>query len=241
MAVTGRVAARKAAVHSARWSARCIADIQPAPMMHACPDGGSRRLANSKSKIAAFAAAVLVIPAGLTWYFASPAWTLHQMKAAADGNDPEALNAFIDYPALREDLKAEIMSQMSAEAKKDKSGLGGLGLAIGTALVGPMIDRLISPAGVRAALMAKREQAQFGPAKSATSALRLPSDPVIERRGFSEFVVARKQRSTSRLVFKRHGLSWKLSGVELPIEPVTQPPGELTFYSASRRSAEARS
>jgi hypothetical protein len=35
------------------------------------------------------------------------------------------------------------------------------------------------------------------------------------RRGFSEFLVASKQRPTSGLVFKRHGLSWKLSGVDL--------------------------
>jgi hypothetical protein len=137
------------------------------------------------------------------------------MKAAADTNDPDALNSYIDYPALREDLKAEIMGQMMAEAKKDKSGFGGLGLAIGTAMIGPVIDGLVTPAGMRAALMAKRDQAPKA-APQAASALRVPDDPVIVRRGFSEFLVASKQRPKSGLVFKRHGLSWKLSGVDLP-------------------------
>ena len=61
------------------------------------------------------------------------------MKAAADANDPDALNSYIDYPALREDLKAEIKGQMMAEAKKDKSGFGRLGLELGKAMIGPAI------------------------------------------------------------------------------------------------------
>ena len=173
-------------------------------------------MANLKTRVAALAAAALIIAAGVTWYLASPGWTLHQIKAAADANDPDALNDYIDYPALREDLKAEIMGRMTAAAEKDKSGFGGLGLAIGTAINGPVIDGLVTPAGMRAALMAKRDQAQTQAAAQAASALRLPDDPVIVRRGFSEFLVASKHRPKSGLVFKRHGLSWKLSGVDLP-------------------------
>jgi hypothetical protein len=177
--------------------------------------GGNSRLANSRTRVAAFVAAALIIAAGVTWYLASPDWTLHQMKTAADANDPDALNSYIDYPALREDLTAEIKGQMMAEAKKDKSSFRGLGLAIGTAMVGPVIDGLVTPAGMRAALIAKRDQAQLEAAPRAFSALRLPDDPVIVRHGFSEFLVASKQQPKSGLVFKRHGLSWMLSGVDL--------------------------
>jgi hypothetical protein len=173
-------------------------------------------LASLKTRVAALAAAALIIAAGVTWYMASPGWALHQMKAAADANDPDALSSYIDYPALREDLKAEISSQMMAEAKKHKSRFGGLGLAIGTAMIGPVIDGLVTPAGMRAALMAKRDQAQVKAAPKAASALRVPDNPVFVRRGFSEFLVASKQQPKSGLVFKRHGLSWKLSGVDLP-------------------------
>ena len=138
------------------------------------------------------------------------------MKAAADANDPDALNSYIDYPALREDLKAGIKGQMKAEAKKDKSGFRRLGLAIGTAMTGPVIDDLVTPAGMRAALVAKRDLADTKAVPKAASALRLPDDPMIVRRGFSEFLVATKQQPKNGLVFKRHGLSWKLSGVDLP-------------------------
>jgi hypothetical protein len=99
------------------------------------------------------------------------------MKAAADANDPDALNAYIDYPALRADLKAEVKGQMMAEAQKDRSGLRGLGLTIGTAMVGPMIDRLITPAGMRAAFATKRDEELIQAAPQAASALHVPNAP----------------------------------------------------------------
>jgi len=169
-------------------------------------------MAGGKWRIAAFAAVLIVVASGAAWYFGSPAWTLKGMKEAAQAHDAEALNGYIDYPALRESLKAEMMARMMVEARKDKSGFGALGMAVGSAVVGPMIDGLVSPAGMRAALLANRRE--NGPA--AASALHVPEKPVIVRRNFSEFLVTTKDHSDSGLVFRRHGLSWMLSGVELP-------------------------
>ena len=165
-----------------------------------------------KWKVAALAAALIVIASSALWYFESPLWTLKGMKDAARSHDADALNAYIDYPALRDSLKSEMMARMMVEARKDKSGFGALGMAVGSAVVGPMIDGLVSPAGMRAALLANRQE--NGPA--AASALHVPEKPVIVRRDFSEFLVTAKDHPDSGLVFKRHGLSWMLSGVELP-------------------------
>ena len=168
-------------------------------------------MTSRKWKLAAIAAVLLVIAFSALWYFESPAWTLKGMKDAAQAKDADALNAYIDYPALRENFKAELMARMMTEAQKDKTGFGTLGMALGSALVGPLIDGLVSPSGMRTALLANRQQAT-----SAASALRVPDEPVIVRRNFSEFVVTSKSQPNSGLVFKRHGLSWMLSGVELP-------------------------
>jgi len=169
-------------------------------------------VASGKWRIAAFAAVLIVIASGTLWYFESPAWTLKSMKEATQSHDADALNAYIDYPALRESLKAELMARMMAKAQKDRSGLGAFGMAFGSAMMGPMIDGLVSPAGMRAALLANRKVNTA----SAASALDVPEEPVIVRRNFSEFLVTSKDRPNSGLVFKRHGLSWMLSGVELP-------------------------
>jgi hypothetical protein len=174
----------------------------------------------SRRKTAAIIVAALIIALGAGWYFLSPAWTLRGMKAAAEANDPAALDAYIDYPAVREDLKAEIMAQLMAEAQKDRGGFGGLGMAIGSAMIGPMIDGMVSPAGMRAALIAKRNQPT--PAKTPPG-LAVPAQPVIVRRSFSEYQVASKDQPNSGLVFKLHGLSWKLSGVDLPPDTTKHP------------------
>jgi hypothetical protein len=169
-------------------------------------------LARGKWKIVAVAVALIVIASSALWYFESPAWTLKSMKDAAQSHDADALNAYIDYPALRDSMKAELMAQMAAEAHKDKSGFGALGMAFGSAMMGPTIDRLVTPAGMRAALLASR----YENARPAASALHVPERPVIVRRNFSEFFVTAKDKPNSGLVFKRHGLNWMLSGVEFP-------------------------
>jgi hypothetical protein len=79
-------------------------------------------------------------------------------------------------------------------------------------MVAPMVDRLVSPAGIRAALLAKEHEN----ALPAASALHVPEEPVIVRRNFSEFLVTAKHQPNAGLVFRRHGLSWMLSGVKLP-------------------------
>lgn len=169
-------------------------------------------MAGGKWKIAAVSATLIVIASTGLWYFESPAWTLKGMKDAAQSHDADALNAYIDYPALRESLKAELMAKMMAEAQKDRSGFGALGAAFGSAMMGPMIDGLVSPAAMRAALLAN----SHGNGRPVASALHVPEKPVIVRRNVSEFLVTAKDQPNSGLVFKRHGLSWMLSGVEMP-------------------------
>jgi|SRR4051794_5009425 hypothetical protein len=174
--------------------------------------GDCVRMAGRKWKIAAVAAALVVLASATLWYFESPAWTLKRMNDAAQSHDADALNAYIDYPALRDSLKTQLAARMITEARKDKSGLGALGMAVGSALMGPMVDRLVSAEGMRAALFAKEHEN----ALPAAAALHVPEEPVILRRNFSEFLVTAKHQPNAGLVFKRHGLSWMLSGVKLP-------------------------
>ena len=61
---------------------------------------------------------VIVLASGTLWYFESPAWTLQRMKGAAQSHDADALNVYIDYPALRDSLKAQLTARMMAEAPR---------------------------------------------------------------------------------------------------------------------------
>lgn len=170
---------------------------------------------------------VLALAAAGGWYLGSPAYTLSQMKAAAEANDSDRLVSYIDFPSLREDMKAEFMAHLMAESARDTSGFGALGVAFGSAMVGPMIDGMVTPAGVRAAFVANRNKEESQAAapgsakapaerKAALGGVGMKDKPVIRRRGFSEFIVTSKEDPASGMVFRRHGLGWKLSGVDLP-------------------------
>jgi hypothetical protein len=161
--------------------------------------------------------ALLFVALGAGWYFASPWWTLREMKLAAEAGDADRFASYVDFPAVREDAKAEILARLTAQTQKDDSAFGALGMALGTAMVGPIVDQMVSPAGLRAAFIVKRNSPSAGRDK-APAGVHVAEEPVLVRRGFSEFMVASRERPKSGLVFTRHGLGWKLSGLDLPPE-----------------------
>lgn len=173
-----------------------------------------------KARIAAVAGLGLIIAAGV-WYFESPVWTLKAMKNAATADDPSALNAYIDYPALRQSLEQEVRAKLMSDAEKDNSGLSALKIALGSAMVRPVVDAIVTPEGVSAALRARRTEEDIGSSKPG-SLIRLPEHPMIERRGLSEFTLTEQDHRGSGMIFVRHGLSWRLSGVELASNPQRQ-------------------
>ena len=155
-----------------------------------------------------------VLLAGIGWYIESPLYTLGQMRDAAKANDADALSSYVDYPALRESVKAEITARVAYTERKDRSGLGPLEAALSSAITGPLTDAVVSPAGIRAMLASKQADEVLG--NIPKPPVHVDSDAAIERHGLSEFVVKSRSKPQGAIVFKRHWLGWKLSGVELP-------------------------
>jgi Protein of unknown function (DUF2939) len=165
-----------------------------------------------KSKL--FAAAIIAVLLVGGWYWGSPFWTLRQMRDAAQSKDVDALASHVDFPALREDVKAELTASFMTEMGKDQGGLGGLGKAFGLAMADKMVDGMISPAGLR--VMFAGADVADGPQKAGP---KLGMDDVeIERSGLSEFRLKSTKTGDDKpvLVFHRDGLSWKLAGIDLP-------------------------
>ncbi|HEY7810710.1 MAG TPA: DUF2939 domain-containing protein [Allosphingosinicella sp.] len=167
--------------------------------------------------------AVLLAAAG-TWYYVSPGMTVKAMVEAAQRNDEAAFSAYVDYPALREDMKSELTSRLQQEAKRDNSAEAKLGLAMGMAMMNPIVDSMVSPKGMTTAfatLANQQKASKEGGGKQAKGSI--PADPEIRRQGLNSFIVSGKDTPESGLVFARHGLGWKLSGVQLPPLPAKAP------------------
>ncbi|WP_157217572.1 DUF2939 domain-containing protein [Flavisphingomonas formosensis] len=164
-------------------------------------------------KFLAIAALFLAFLAG--WYLFSPRWTLREMKIAANAGDAQALSTYIDFPALRADLKAKLDTRLSegleGPAEEDRP-LRPLGAAIGLLFAGPLIDRLLTPEGL-AAIFATRAATGEKPAGGFKA-----KDMTIRRRGIDEFLLhdPAEPPEAGNLIFRRHGLEWRLSGIDLP-------------------------
>jgi hypothetical protein len=145
------------------------------------------------------AAALAVVGLAGAWWFGSPWWTLYQMKTAAEARDLKALAAHVDLPAVRDDVGAQLRERLNLRGGPAESLLAGAltrgvaaavvsAEALGTVFSKDARERL----GVRAKEMEMR------------------------RDGLDQFRMVDPKDGGGELVFRRHGLGWKLSGVRLP-------------------------
>ena len=82
----------------------------------------------------------------------------------------------------------------------------------------PMVDAMVSPEGMER-LFERRAAEEKASGKPSLKGVAPGEDPIIERTGLDEFKVRNREDPDGALVFKRDGLGWKLSGVDLPDPP----------------------
>ena len=172
-------------------------------------------------KTITIAAAVAVIVIAATAY-ASPYYALHQIKTALAERNAEALAEHVDFPALRTSVKAQLETSMarSIEATAGSGNpLAALGQSIASAMLGKMVDTMVSPAGVvalvnKSAVSPQAETSADAPADGA----RKKADYSAGYAGLNTFVVRAKDGNAQdgALVLQRHGVwGWKLSSIEI--------------------------
>ena len=169
------------------------------------------------------AAAIAVITLGAVTY-ASPYYTLYQMKTALSKRDAAALAEHVDFPALRENIKQQINGAMAESVKATVGAdnpFAAMGQAFASSMTNKMVDAMVSPAGVVALVnksVAGSEQ-KVGDADTAQGArAEAKGRYVAAYANWDSFVIrpTARQEDGGGLVLRRHGLwSWKLSAIEL--------------------------
>ena len=166
------------------------------------------------------AAAVAAIAIAATAY-ASPYYALHQIKTAVAARDAEALASHVDFPALRDSVKTQLEANMSssiAAVAGSDNPFAALGQSIAGAMLGKMVDAMVSPAGVVALVnksaVSPQAQADDGAPAEGKQA---KADYAAGYAGLNTFIVRAKEGDKEGgLVLQRHGIwGWKLSGIEL--------------------------
>lgn len=178
------------------------------------------------------AVAVVVLLAAGGFYFASPWMAVGALKQALHDKDRDRLEELIDFPSVRENLKADFNAMMMKKVNEDpemkNNPFSGLALAIIPGLVDRMVDAAVNPAnlsnlGGRAALDDKApvEGAKGSPPGKITMAYD----------GLNRFRILEPidQGQALGWVMKRKGLfGWRLTRIELPaklFEQASQPAG----------------
>ncbi len=126
----------------------------------------------------------VIVAVGGVW-FASPYWTVHQMREAAREGQGDRFNAYVDYPKLRENLTAQIMGAFgaSADGGKDEAGeersVRGFGRALGRTMAAGAVSVLVRPEVVMRAM----QEGQLLPKKRTAEPTTDRSEPSEEQQG----------------------------------------------------------
>ncbi len=184
-------------------------------------------------KIAIALSALLLLAGG--WVYGSPLWTLRAMRNAAVAKDAAALSAYVDYDALRADLKGDMRRSIVNEVRGQADNpFAEIGMAIAMRLADPMIDAMVTPEGVEAMFAQQRKadgarkapgaEPEGGAAPQPTAPVSLAKPtipnvatgdhPTIHHISLNEFRV-RDPANKGALIFRRRKLGWKLSGVDI--------------------------
>lgn len=81
------------------------------------------------------------------WLYFTPYIAANNMEKAAKANDSATLSSYIDFPLVKENLKANFNAIIATELAKKKTGdsSDALVAAMATAFISPMVDALVTP------------------------------------------------------------------------------------------------
>ena len=83
--------------------------------------------------------------------FASPWLALRDLTQAFEDQDTRKIEKLVDFPELREDIKVTARAAMMKSAAIELEGnpFAAMGIMMANAIVDPIIDQVISPAGLQ--------------------------------------------------------------------------------------------
>jgi len=179
-------------------------------------------------------AAVGILAVGAVASYCSPYWTMHEMRSAIVDNDADGFSSHVDFPALRENLRAQMLTLMQRKMGNDPelkgNGFAALGMVMVMGVMNQMIDTMVTPAGVMTMVsQGKAKPPVPGDTQSAsanqptTSNSAEPKNYSVRYKDWLTVIATTNEGSAEPIafIFKRDGLwSWKLAGINLPLDSI---------------------
>ena len=174
-------------------------------------------------KAAAATIAAIALATAAYWYW-SPHLVMRDMQQAAQRGDADALNAHIDFPAVRESLRGQVagmLAQKMGEAKDNP--FAALGTAIGMAFADQMLQVFVRPETIAASM----RTGVWDPLSAGTASQPAGAEEKLawsyEREGLHKVVVRPHRKGeppdAQRLAYvlvRRGFADWKLAEIRIP-------------------------
>lgn len=176
--------------------------------------------------------ALLVVAAAAGYAYASPYLTVSKVRRAAQRGDAETVNGHVDFAALRESIKgwmnAAMMKKMAEDRDFQRNPFAAFGALLVMKLTDVMVEGMVTPEAVRMMLQGQRPPAPSEPSPSATPSQEDPArskmdDPQTTMRyeAWDRFIVTVRRTDRPKeefsMVWRREGLTWKLSALRMPV------------------------
>lgn len=182
----------------------------------------TQRKTSMNKKVRIALAALLVV---LTvWLYCTPYLAVNGMRSAAEEKNADKLSGYVDFPAVKEDLKANLNAKLTAQLGKEKgeNPFAAMGEAMAEALINPIVEALVTPESLAIMMEGEKEQAPPAGNEGKSSESKPTTETSMAYEGLNRFVfTVTQQKGTGGaigLVFHREGLfSWKLAALRLPI------------------------
>lgn len=173
---------------------------------------------------AAVVGAVFLVSVGAFYYF-SPYVALQGLQTAIAEADAAALDERVDFPQLRENLKAQLNAVMLKETSSEleDNPFAALALGFASTMVDGVVDAFVTPSGLANLSKGNRPAPGTGGpplSDSPTSSDELFEDARLTRDSFDRFSlwVSDDEGGEIQFVFRRSGLGWRLTSIFIPLE-----------------------
>lgn len=95
---------------------------------------------------------LILLGAGATYFYFSPRFAFDEIREAAKANDTEKLAERVDFPKLREGVKAQLNAQVAQKMSEElgDNPFAAFGAALATVAVDSLVDAYVSPAAIGA-------------------------------------------------------------------------------------------
>ena len=187
-----------------------------------------------KKQILGLAAAGTGVLLG-AYYAASPWLTVDKLKQAFEKKDTRQIEKIVDFPELREDFKEIAKARVMKNAANELEGnpFAALGMMMANALIDPLIDSVISPAGLQALLLTGEMSVQpsdvlnennsWSSKESTTEEFKSSPDLSVKMNytDLNEFKIELSNKKVIAepisLFMEREGFAdWKVTGIDIP-------------------------